>query len=101
MFFICVVILIFFVVGIVCLMLWLFGVEGWVIGCYIGESVVLIGMLFGVCYYFYGSGGFNCYMLFNWSIILLGIMVNLVLFVCLFCDNLLILVLVVVKVLMD
>lgn len=93
-----VVTLTFFAVGIVCLMSWSFGVEGWVIGRYIGESAVLIGMLLGVRHYLHGSGGFNRHMLPNWSIISLGITANLALFVRLLCDNLPILALAAAKV---
>lgn len=77
-----------FAVGIVCLMSWSFGVDGWVAGRYIGESAVLIGMFLGVRHYLQGSGGFNRHMLPNWGIISLGITANLALFVRLLCDNL-------------
>ncbi|MET3449192.1 hypothetical protein [Ralstonia sp. 1138] len=85
-------------VGIVCLMARVFGVNGWVIGRYIGEATVLVGMLLAVRHYFGDAGGFNCDMLPTWHIVSLGVTANLALFFRLLCDNLPILALAAAKI---
>jgi O-antigen/teichoic acid export membrane protein len=69
-------------------MSWSFGINGWVMGRYIGEGAVLVGMLLGVRHYFRGTGGLNRHILPGWHILSLGITANLALFVRLLCDNL-------------
>ncbi len=93
-----VVVLTCFAISVVCLLSWSFGVGGWVVGRYLGESAVLIGMLLGVRHYFRGTGGINRQVLPNWHVISLGITANLALFVRLLCDNLPILALAAAKV---
>jgi len=83
-----VVVLTCFAVSVVCLMSWSFGINGWVMGRYIGEGAVLVGMLLGVRHYFRGTGGLNRHILPGWHILSLGITANLALFVRLLCDNL-------------
>lgn len=85
-------------VGVVCLMARAFGVDGWVVGRYIGEATVLVGMLLAVRHYFVDTGGFSCDMLPTWHIVSLGVTANLALFFRLLCDNLPILALAAAKI---
>ncbi|CAJ0715282.1 hypothetical protein LMG6871_01394 [Ralstonia edaphis] len=85
-------------VGVVCLMARVFGVGGWVVGRYIGEATVLVGMLLAVRHYFEGGEGFGRHMLPTWHIVSLGVTANLALFFRLLCDNLPILALAAAKV---
>lgn len=77
---------------------WYGGVEGWVIGRYIGEGVVLIGFAHAVRHYLAGVGGFGRNVLPDWHIVVLGITANLALFIRLLCDNLPILALAAAKI---
>jgi O-antigen/teichoic acid export membrane protein len=74
-------------VGIVCSMARAFGVDGWVVGRYIGEAIVLGGMLLAVRHYFGVTGGLTRDMLPPWHIVSLGVTANLALFFRLLCDN--------------
>ncbi|MGF6754859.1 oligosaccharide flippase family protein [Paraburkholderia sp. GAS42] len=85
-------------VSVVCLASWYGGVEGWVVGRYLGEGAVLIGLLYGVRQYFVGTGGLGRNTLPDWHIISLGITANLALFIRLLCDNLPILALAAAKI---
>lgn len=93
-----VVILTFVAVSAVSLASWYGGVGGWVVGRYVGEGAVLIGLVHGVRQYFTGVGWFARSTLPDWNIILLGITANLALFIRLLCDNLPILALAAAKV---
>jgi O-antigen/teichoic acid export membrane protein len=73
------------------------GVEGWVMGRYIGEGVVLIGFAHSVRYYLMGVR-FSRDVLPGWSVVVLGMTANLALFVRLLCDNLPILTLAAAKI---
>lgn len=85
-------------VGVVCLMARAFGVDGWVVGRYVGEATVLVGMLMAVRHYFGGGEGLSRDMLPTWHIVSLGVTANLALFFRLLCDNLPILALAAAKI---
>jgi O-antigen/teichoic acid export membrane protein len=77
---------------------WYGGIEGWVIGRYLGEGAVLVGLVHGVRHYLSGTGRFGRQTLPSWHIIALGVTANLALFIRLLCDNLPILALAAAKI---